>query len=76
MTQYYARIYCYRIQDWSLEDAIIDSAVLAGGHVEYRCDCLDIFVPESAAHTAFYLQWMDHIEYLDWLDYHRGFLDS
>jgi hypothetical protein len=69
---YYQRVYCYRIRESTREKTIVAAAVSAGGHVEYRRDCIDVYIPEDAGLTQFLLAWSDHLMPLDYLDFYRA----
>ena len=73
---YYQRVYCYRIRESTDKKTIRDLAVLAGGHVEYRRDAIDVYIPEGTGLTQFLLVWADSVIALDYLDFYRPRIDK
>jgi hypothetical protein len=68
---YYTRVYCYRILIPQHESSIILAVEALGGHVEYRRDVIDLYIPESVQLTLFLLRWSPSLMPLDWLDFHK-----
>jgi 5-enolpyruvylshikimate-3-phosphate synthase len=73
---YYQRVYCYRVRESQREQVVAAEAVSAGGHVEYRRDCIDVYIPEGTGLTQFLLAWSDHLMHLDYLDFYRASCDQ
>jgi hypothetical protein len=68
--EYYNHVRCYRIKNITSEADILALARKLGIQIQYRCDCIDLFVPNGAGLTQLILKWGSHLEYLSWLDYH------
>ena len=73
---YYQRVYCYRVQESSDLTAIMFAVDRAGGHCEYRRDCIDLYIPDSILLTQFLLVWADHLTHKDYLDFYRTAIDK
>ena len=73
---YYQRVYCYRVRESIREQEVAAAAVLAGGHVEYRRDAIDVYIPDGTGLTQFLLVWADSVIALDYLDFYRPRIDK